>query len=359
MMKSFKGIMVSPDATVRETIHKIDASSMQIVLVVGENGFLLGTVTDGDVRRGLLKGLSLESPVNLIMNSKPVALRKSECKDGNILNLMKQQKIHHIPLLDEIGHVIGLETLDELIGSEERPNWVVLMAGGLGTRLRPLTDSCPKPMLKIGSKPILENILENFVECGFRKFFFSVNYMADVVRDHFGDGSRWNIEIDYLYERERMGTAGALSLLPHSPEDPLLVMNGDLLTNVNFRHLLDFHQSHNAQATMCVKEYDLTIPYGVVKVDSHCIIAIDEKPMQRFFVNAGIYVLNPEVLEQIPGQSFFDMPSLFQQLIDKNASTAAFPIREYWLDIGQIGDLERAQTDFGHIFCSYDAGNAK
>jgi NDP-sugar pyrophosphorylase family protein len=224
------------------------------------------------------------------------------------------------------------------------------MAGGLVNRLRPLTDECPKPMLKVGNKPLLETIVENFIEYGFHRFYISVNYMADVVESYFGDGSRWGVDIEYLHEEHRLGTAGALSLLPETPTEAILVMNGDLLTKVNFKQLLDFHYGHQAQATMCVREYDFQVPYGVVKIDGQRITSIDEKPIQRFFVNAGIYVLEPEALDLISSNIFFDMTTLFEKLIELKKEPAVFPIREYWLDIGHLADYNRANGEYRDIF---------
>jgi dTDP-glucose pyrophosphorylase len=348
-MSHWKEILVLSDASIRDAIQLLDKSALQIVLVVNERHRLLGTVTDGDVRRGILKGLSLSDPVQAIMNPTPTVAKVDESRDS-ILALMRQKYLHHIPLIDGNDCVVGLETLDELIQSRTRENWVVLMAGGLGSRLYPLTEDCPKPMLNVGNKPLLETILENFIEYGFRRFYISVNYMADVVKSHFGDGSRWGVEIRYLQEVHKLGTAGALSLLPENPSEALFVMNGDLLTKVNFSQLLDFHSSHYAQATMCVREYDFQVPYGVVKIDSHRVTGIDEKPVQRFFVNAGIYVLEPGVLELIPANTYFDMPTLFELLISQQKETAAFPIREYWLDIGHLADYEKANGEYRNIF---------
>ena len=348
-MTSWKELLISPESSIREAIQLLDKSAKQIVLVAEDNFALAGTVTDGDVRRGILKGLSLEEPVRKIMNSSPTVARADQGREA-ILATMKRTALHQIPLVDEHRHVVGLETLDELIQSRTRENIVVLMAGGLGVRLRPLTDGIPKPMLKVGSKPLLETILENFIEYGFTRFYISVNYMADVVKSHFGDGSRWNVEIRYLHEDQRLGTAGALSLLPEKPTAPFFVMNGDLLTKVNFSQLLDFHSDHRAQATMCVREYDFQVPYGVVNLDDHRITGVDEKPVQRFFVNAGIYVLEPKALELISENTYFDMPTLFERLIERHGETAAFPIREYWLDIGHMADYERANIEFGDVF---------
>lgn len=348
-MSAWKEILVPPETSIRDAILVLDKSSKQIVLVVDGNHRLLGTVTDGDIRRSILKGMSLDDSIQGIMNPDPTVAIMDEGREI-ILAAMQSNGLHHIPLVDENRRVIGLETLDELIQPRARENWVVLMAGGLGSRLRPLTDECPKPMLKVGNKPLLETILENFIAYGFHKFYISVNYMADVVKSYFGDGSRWGVDICYLHEDQRLGTAGALSMLPKKPAESLLVMNGDLLTKVNFKQLLDFHSGHQAQATMCVREYDFQVPYGVVKIDGHRIISIDEKPIQRFFVNAGIYVLEPDVLNLISSNAYFDMPTLFEQLIGSKKETAVFPIREYWLDVGQLADYDRANGEYRDIF---------
>jgi NDP-sugar pyrophosphorylase family protein len=283
------------------------------------------------------------------MNADPSVARANDSRES-ILAVMRRKGLHHMPLLDEKGIVVGLDTLDDLIQTRTKDNWVVLMAGGLGSRLRPLTTDCPKPMLKVGNKPLLETILQNFIEYGFHRFYVSVNYMAEVVKAYFGDGSRWGVEIRYLQEDQRLGTAGALSLLSERPKEPMLVMNGDLLTKVNFSQLLDFHISHDAIGTMCVREYDFQIPYGVVKIDKHRITGIEEKPIQRFFVNAGIYVLEPDVLDCITVGEYFDMPTLFEKIIEQKKETVVFPIREYWLDIGHMADYERANGEYTEIF---------
>jgi dTDP-glucose pyrophosphorylase len=348
-MKDWKATLISTDTTLREAIQTIDAGALQIALVVDAEQRLLGTLTDGDVRRALLKGISLDESVQGIMNTRPTVAKMDEDM-GRVLADMQRKQLHRIPVVDEQGRVVGVELLEEFIRSRERENWVVLMAGGLGNRLRPLTDECPKPMLKVGNKPLLETIIENFTEQGFRKFYISVNYMADKIKEYFGNGAQWGAEIQYLEESTRLGTAGALSLLPSKPIAPLLVMNGDLLTKINFRQLLEFHSEHHAQGTMCVREYDFQVPFGVVKIENHRITGIDEKPVQHFFVNAGIYVLEPEALHHVPQGIVFDMPGLFETLIAENQETVVFPIREYWLDIGHLADYDRANGEFARIF---------
>ncbi|MGA7802785.1 MAG: nucleotidyltransferase family protein [Gammaproteobacteria bacterium] len=348
-MKSWKDVTVGLDTTIRETIERIDASSAQIALVCDAGNHLLGTVTDGDVRRGILRGVRLETPVREIMNTRPTKAGPNDDR-GIILEIMKKKLLRQIPIVDGANCVLGLETLDELLRPEQRDSVVVIMAGGLGMRLRPLTEECPKPMLPIGGRPILETILCNFVEYNFRRFYISVNYMAERISEYFGDGSKWGAEIHYIHEDRKLGTAGALSLLPIRPNDPFIVMNGDVLTKVNFDHLLDFHSGHAAQGTMCVREYDFEVPYGVVNIQDNRISDIDEKPVHRFFVNAGIYVLEPSVLDHIEPQTHLDMPDLFKKLMRAGRETAAFPIREYWMDIGRHADLERANGEYEDIF---------
>jgi dTDP-glucose pyrophosphorylase len=346
---NWRNLLVTPQTPILEVLKIIDVNARQIALVVDQDDRLLGTVTDGDIRRGLLKGKGLNDPVSTVMNSYPTVASPYDHRD-NILALMKIKKLHQIPVVDEDGRIVHVEILDHLLQPVKRDNWVVLMAGGLGTRLRPLTHDCPKPLLKVGNKPLLETILLSFIEQGFHQFFISVKYKAEMIQEYFGHGERWNVDIRYLHEKESLGTAGALSLLPEKPQEPFFVMNGDLLTKVNFEQLLDFHKTYQAQATMCVREYDHQIPYGVVKLDKQRLIGIEEKPVQRFFVNAGIYVLNPETVDHIPNNQFFDMPSLFNNLIKNNRPVIAFPIREYWLDIGRLADFERANMEFAEVF---------
>lgn len=349
-MKNWKETLVKPATPVRKVIETIDKSPMQIALVVDADDRLMGTVTDGDVRRGILKGISLDEAVERIMRKDPIFARFTDLRE-NMLTLMKKKEIHQLPILDARGCVVGMEILDELLEVGGRDNVVVLMAGGLGSRLRPLTENTPKSLLPVGKKPILETIIENFVEFGFRRFYLAVNYKDEMIRAYFGDGSKQNIEIRYLAETQRLGTAGALSLLPEKPDKPFFVMNGDLLTKVNFLQLLHFHRENKATATMCVREYDFQVPYGVVKMrEDHTVEKIDEKPVQGFFVNAGIYALEPETLSGIPKDKFFDMPQLFENLIKAGHRVTAFPLREYWIDIGRVNDLKRANGEFSEVF---------
>jgi NDP-sugar pyrophosphorylase family protein len=264
---------------------------------------------------------------------------------------MKQNKLRHVPIVDDAGCLLGLETLDDLQRPPCRENMVLLMAGGLGSRLKPLTNECPKPMLRIGGRPILETIILNFIEYGFRKFVISLNYKADMIREYFSDGHQWKVSIQYIEEDERLGTAGSLRLLPETQSSlPIIVMNGDVLTKVNLDHFLDFHASNHSKATMGVREYNFQVPYGVLKLDHHQIVEIEEKPIHNFFVNAGVYVLDQDILNCLPDEERFEMPSLFEQWMKEGYHTVAFPIREYWLDIGQPDNLKQAHGDFKDVF---------
>lgn len=345
-MKTWEQLLITPRVSLREAISRIDAGNAQIVLVVDAQRKLLGTVTDGDVRRGILRGLALDAPVTEVMNREPTTAGHAEERSA-ILALMKRRLIHQIPLVDEAGAVVGLETLDELLAPGRRDTPVVLLAGGLGMRLRPLTAEVPKPMLRVGEKPILESILGSLIEYGFWKFWLAVNYRADVIEKHFGDGTRWEVEIRYLRENEKLGTAGPLSMLPPLGDEPVLVMNADILTRVNFAHLLDFHRRSEAAATVCVREHRYTIPFGVVTMQDSLLTLIEEKPVHRTMVSAGIYVLEREAVALVPKDRPYDMPTLLQALVDRGMRTAGFPIHEYWLDIGRLEDLQLANEYFG------------
>ncbi|QHT63432.1 CBS domain-containing protein [Paenibacillus lycopersici] len=348
-MIAIENIFVSPLATILEALQIIDRGSVQIALVVDEERRLLGTVTDGDVRRGILRGIGLDAPVAQVMNREPRTARLDMDRDM-ILSVMQYLNLRQFPVLDEEGRIVRLELIDQLHQRNSRDNWVVLMAGGLGARLGELTKDCPKPLLKVGTKPIMEVILESFISSGFHRFYIAVNYRADMIRDYFGDGSKWGVEIRYLHEGKRLGTAGALSLLPETAGLPVIVMNGDLLTKVNFRQLVDFHVETKSKATMCVREYEFQIPYGVVQVESHKLRGIEEKPLQKFFVNGGIYVIDPELVQLIPQDTFYDMPTLFEEAIKRECNTSVFPIREYWIDIGRKDDFDRANGDYMEVF---------
>ena len=348
-MKNIENIKLRQNATIKEALSIIDSGAMQIALVVDDNDKLLGTLTDGDIRRGILRGLDLDSSIETIIYKEPAIAKISSTKE-EILKIALSKKLHQIPIVDDNGIVLDLKEIEELVEPKIKTNRAILMVGGLGTRLRPLTQDMPKPMLKVGNKPILQTIVERFAEYGFVNITMCVNFNASIIRDYFGDGKEFGVNIDYVLEQKRMGTAGALSLLKERPSEPFFVMNGDLLTNVNFEHIFNYHTLHKATATMCVREYDYEVPYGVVKMNDNKITAIAEKPVQKFFVSAGIYMLSPEILDLIPKNEFYDMPALFEKLIKLSKNVISFPIREYWLDIGRMEEYQRANEEYKEVF---------
>ncbi len=348
-MKNYKSILLKPTSTIKEALQIIDRGAIQIALVIDKDEKLLGTVTDGDIRRGLLNNLSLDDSIEIIISKTPTICSISDTKE-KILEIALAKKLHQIPIVDKGGKLIGIKEVDELLKSEYKSNKVVLMVGGLGTRLRPLTDYTPKPMLKVGNKPILETIILNFKKYGFVNIVLCVSYKSEIIEDYFKDGSEFGVNIEYVHENKRMGTAGALSLVKEKLDESFFVMNGDLLTNINFENMMEYHLSNSSIATMGVREYDFQVPYGVVKTDGVNIVSIEEKPVHQFFVSAGIYVLSHTVLKYIPEDEFYDMPTLFEKLIEEKERSISFPIHEYWLDIGRIEEFEKANNEFHEVF---------
>ena len=342
--------LLPPAATLLDVMTNLNKTGTRIVNICDAENRLIGIITDGDLRRALVKGLGMDTPAKEVMRTN-FSFVGSEVPDLALAKMMREKNLLQIPVLDSHKRLVDIKFLTDVIAAAERENWVVLMAGGEGQRLRPLTENTPKPLLEVGGQPLLEHILESFSSLGFHNFFISVNYLANKIIDHMGDGSRFGVNISYLKETEKLGTAGALSLLPKPPSGPLLVMNGDVLTKLNFAALLDFHNLNNAAATMGVREYNWEIPYGVIKTEGNRLTAIVEKPVQQYFVNAGIYVLSPEAVARVPkNRGPFDMPTLFEDLMNQGLTTAAYPIREYWLDIGQPNDLEKANLEYEKLF---------
>lgn len=346
-MQSWENILVQNNQTLLETMKIIDESSLQFAVVVDEVNHLLGTVTDGDIRRSILSGNPLDIEITRVMNTSPITAVVGNSRK-KYYQLMQTKKLKQLPIVDEKNKIIDILFLDKVVTKGE--NTVVLMVGGLGTRLRPLTNEIPKPMLKVGGKPILETIIECFKQYGYINFILSVNYKKEVIQNYFQNGEAFDVNITYLEESKQLGTAGALSLLPQKPTKPIFVMNGDLLTQVNFEQIMHFHEENKSLATMCVREYEYQIPYGVIETNGSNLVSIKEKPINKSFVNAGIYILSPEALNYIPENKFFDMPELFQKLIDLEKTTTVFPIREYWLDIGRMDDFKKADYEYTEIF---------
>jgi len=342
----WKDAVVTPDMTIRETLKVIDEHACRVAFVVGEDSKLVGIVTDGDVRRGLLADLTLDEKVIVITNKSPITCSEKEATSENIRKIINDHRILNLPVVNTDNHLIDVFTYDNLERNPKRDNPVFVMAGGFGTRLRPLTDNCPKPMLKIGNVPILEHILNRFIENGFHQFYFSTHYLAEQIRNYFGDGSKWNVSITYIHEERPLGTGGALGLLPKDEiKLPMVVINGDVMTKIDFGNLIDFHNERKSIATMCVMEYVHNIPFGVIDIDGYYVQSMIEKPTHKNFVNAGIYVLNSDIVDSVPLEQKIDLPTVLQGYMNQGERVSSFPIHEYWLDVGRIDDFELAQRD--------------
>lgn len=348
-MKKWESALIGPDVNLLKALEIIDSIGTRLALVVDKNRRLLGTVSDGDVRRALLAGVGMSDLVQQVMQTSPTtALDTSTPRE--ILTQMRRTSLHQIPIVNANREVVGLALINDYLMASRRDNWVVIMAGGPGTRLKELTLNTPKPMLRVGTRPLLETIIRSYAEQGFQYFHLAVNYKAEQIEAHFGDGSAYGVEIRYVREKQRLGTAGALSLLLERPIHPFIVTNADLLTKEDYGLLIDRHIESGAAATMAVRHYEMQIPFGVVKLTNSGIEKIEEKPMQHFLVNAGVYALSPEALNLVPKGRFFDMPELFAAIIQANLPTRAHLIENYWLDIGQISDFDRANIDFYENF---------
>lgn len=340
---------VPSTASIAAAMQVIDLNGGHVALVLDGDKRLVGTVSDGDIRRALLAGRSMGDLVTTIANHHPITVREDATQE-EALAVMRRHILRDIPVVDAEGHILGLRTLEQLTQREVRQNPVVIMAGGLGARLRPLTENCPKPMLKVGGRPLLETTLERLYALGFRNVYVAVNYMAEVITGYFGDGTALGLKLKYLNEKTAMGTAGALSLLPEWPDTDIIVMNGDILTMADYPAMLDFHAEHGAAATMAVREFETQVPYGVVVADGFEIKEFQEKPTYRHLVNAGLYVLAPRMRDLIVADQRMDMPELFQAAAARGWRTMPHLVREYWIDIGHVADYERARTQYSLIF---------
>lgn len=340
---SWRRTLLPADISLQRAIRNLDETGLQIVVVISPDGTLVGTLTDGDIRRGLLRGLDLNSPIDSIISREPLVVPPQLGRE-TVLQLMQVNKIRQLPVIDDSRRVVGLHLWDELMIPGERPNLMVIMAGGKGTRLRPHTKNCPKPLLPVAGKPMLEHIIERARAEGFHHFVLAVHYLGYLIEDYFGDGTRWQVKIDYLREESPLGTAGALGLLAPRPGDPFVVSNGDVLTDIRYGDLLDFHRRHGAAATMAVRQHEWQHPFGVVRTKGVDIISFEEKPIARTHINAGIYVLEPDTLDILGSGAYCDMPTLFTRLQERASRTIVYPMHEPWLDVGRDDDLRKAES---------------
>ena len=351
ILKTHPELVLAPGRTLRRAMEAMTRSRLGVVLVTEKDRRLLGLLTDTDIRRALLRGVPLDAPVTEAMNRRPITAPETASEE-DLSAVFRRTPKPYLPIVDRAGKLAGMAAfLDYATVPKRFPNWVVIMAGGCGMRLRPLTDHTPKPMLRLGEKPILEHLLEHFISSGFTHFILTVNYLAEQIRAHFGDGSRWNARVEYLHEPKPLGTVGALGLVRKRFENPVIVSNGDILTKVNLEALLDFHKAEKGLATVCVKRHEVQLPYGVVELDDRHLRGFAEKPVQSFLINAGIYVLEPSVLRSIPRGKPLDMPQLLGKTRRRRRrAVACFPIQEYWIDIGGMQELQRAACDVGSVF---------
>ena len=346
-MQNWQNLIVSEKSSLRDALVILNDVGLSFILVVDDTCKLIGFLTDGDVRRSLLKGITLEDSVKGSINENFIYCEKGT-SPSEVSDLLNKYKINYLPELSDAGQVINVHSSCDIHLS--KTNCALIMAGGLGTRLKPLTDDCPKPMLKVGDKPILEIIIESLISQGFSDIYISINYLGDMIRDYFGNGNRLGINIFYLEENTKLGTAGALGLLPKGLNKPIVVLNGDVLTKADYSNLVDYHLQNGAHFTIGLTKQEMTIPYGVVSLDHERIISIDEKPTKSYYVNAGIYCISPEAFADVTGEEYLDMPDLITQKIILDKHIVGFPLHEYWTDIGLYDHLAKAKEDYIHKF---------
>ena len=347
---SISNLLISHDTSIREAVAVIDQGGKQIVLVVDEKRQLIGTVTDGDIRREILKGRSLDRPVNELLSlkagsdyPKPVTTHIG-ATEAELIQLFKKNVINHLPIIDGDGCVVDLVTLDDVLPGQLLPLQAVIMSGGCGTRLRPLTEELPKPMLPVGDRPLLELTIERLRQAGIRRVHLTTHYKGEVIEQYFKDGRNFGVEIQYVKETMPLGTAGGLGLIG-ATDEPLLVINGDVLTHIDFRSMLNFHRENHGHMTVAVKKYEFRVPYGAIETDEELVTNLIEKPVYSLFVNAGIYLLEPVIQEYITKHRHIDMTDLIKLVLSDGRRVVSFPILEYWLDIGNHSDYDRAQED--------------
>ena len=338
-------ILINPQTTILDTLKTIDNTAVEIALVIDEEKRLIGTVTDGDIRRGLIKGASLNEPISSLMNPSPITAGLNTT-DDELLFMMTNRSIKHMPIVDNEKHVLRLVLLKDLIAGKKRPNFAVIMAGGLGSRLGSLTQNTPKPLLPVGGKPVIAIIAEQLKKHGIENIYISINYKGSQIKEWFKNNPISGTQISYLEEKEFLGTAGSLSLLPIKPTEPIIVINGDIISPINFGSLLEFHQQSHNSLTLCTREFSFQVPYGVLKLNGSQLISIEEKPSQNIFINAGIYAVSPEILQYIPENTRYDMPQLINTTIKNGKAVGCYPVSDYWLDIGTPQDYIKAGQEF-------------
>lgn len=342
--KNLQELVIRRQDSLLAAMRCITDNRREVALVVDDGGRLAGVITDGDIRRGLLAGLGTDTAAEKVMTSEYTAVGL-ESDRAAVLDLMKARSIRHVPVVDADRRLLGIHFLQDLISPIDRPNAAVIMAGGQGVRLRPLTEHIPKPMVRVAGRPILERIVLHLVGHGIRQVYLAVNYKAEMIEEYFGDGSRFGCAISYLHETQPLGTGGPLSLLPQPLRDPVIVMNGDLVTQVDVSELLDFHAAHNVVATVAARPYEVEIPFGVIREDAGRLVGIEEKPSTYHLINSGVYVLGRDAVDRVPKGTFFPITCLFEKLLEQRAAVGVYTLKGDWTDVGRHEELRRARGE--------------
>lgn len=350
-IKEIIRLFISPTTDIKDAMETIDKGAKGIALVIDEDSRLLGTITDGDIRRAIIRGNSLNDPVKSIMNDNFIFVSQNYSQKL-VETIFLTKDINQLPVLDDNMRVVNVIFYHDFFKKASKENWAMIMAGGLGTRLASLTRDIPKPMLRVGPKPIIETIIEQLKNYGYKKIILSLNYKADIIKDYFQDGSNFGVEINYVSEKKRLGTAGAIRLAKQYLDKPFFVLNGDILTKLNFEQFMQYHVKQNNSITIGTKKYEMTIPYGVVDIKDESVVSLKEKPGMGFFVSGGMYCLNPDTIDYIPEDEYYDITQLIDAYLNDKRKVGSFPITEYWMDIGHLEDFYQANADYENLFRS-------
>ena len=339
IINNWKKTLIAEDSRINNAIKNLNDTKLQICIVVSKNQKLVGTITDGDVRRGILKGFVLKDKVKKIMKKNPFVVTKKLDRKA-IKYLMKANSLLQVPMVDKQRKVIGLHLWNDGLNAKVRDNFVILMAGGFGKRMRPKTNKVPKPMLEVNGRPILEQIIENVRDCGFKNIIITTHYLSEKITGYFKDGKQWGVNISYIHEKKPLGTAGSLGLIKKKINKPIIIANGDVISDINFSEVLDYHNYHKADATMAVRIFERSNPFGVIDHDGILIKKITEKPVYKTTINSGIYVIEPKQVKAIKANQHYKMTDLFLEIKESGKKIIVFPMHEAWRDIGSVEDIE-------------------
>lgn len=347
MKKKVEHLFVYKSYSIKEVLKIIDSGAIGMVIVVDEDKKIIGTITDGDIRRAILQDYSIDEPIEKIVHHNPICGTEDMDKE-QLKDLLVKKAVKVLPIIDKFNVVIDYIKIEDILLPEGKENLVVIMAGGLGTRLKDLTKEIPKPMLKVGQDPILHHIINNFKEYGYNKMLISVNYKAEIIENYFQNGFAFGVDLEYIKEKKRLGTAGGLFLVKDYMDKSFFVINGDIFTNLNADNMMQFHNNGNYDITVGTRKHTFHIPYGVIDIDNNLIQGIKEKPELEYLINAGVYCLKPEVLKFIPEDTYYEITDLISACIDKGLKVGSYEIKEYWMDIGMIEDYNKVNDDFNN-----------